>query len=183
MHFIIDTQGESIEKGATQLAVCIFRFCIHGFNHLQMWRANCMKCTVPFYIGDLSICRFWYLWGGLEPIQLGFQLVVQLGKTVFHHWVTWVRRRIIMQEILEYIWAVQLALGFLVSVLWVEILKKLLTVWEIDPRKLEELRTCRLLSQGLPSENWNLTDALGYSEYVWLCSSVKWRDSLTLLCC
>lgn len=24
--------------------------------------------TVPFYIGDLSMCRLWYLWRILEPI-------------------------------------------------------------------------------------------------------------------
>lgn len=37
-------------------------------GNLRMPRANCMHCSMPFYLRDFSICRFWYLQGvGVGP--------------------------------------------------------------------------------------------------------------------
>lgn len=35
-----------------------------------MWRANRVHWSLPFYLRDLSIHRFWYLQGVLEPVPL-----------------------------------------------------------------------------------------------------------------
>lgn len=42
-------------------------------ENLRMQRDNCMHCSTPVYIRDLSIGRFWYLQGVLESIPHEYQ--------------------------------------------------------------------------------------------------------------
>ena len=51
-----------------QLAFRIPIFAL-GLNQLKLQRANCMHCSIPFYMRDLNINGFGYLWGVLEPIS------------------------------------------------------------------------------------------------------------------
>lgn len=50
-------------------------------RNLQMQVADCMQCSVPFYVRDLSIGGFCYLWRVLEPDPLGCW-----GMTVVMFW-------------------------------------------------------------------------------------------------
>lgn len=44
------------------------------------WRANCMHCSMPFYMRDLIIWGFWYLQGILEPVSCRYpRTIVNLG--------------------------------------------------------------------------------------------------------
>ena len=49
-------------------------------EHLWMQRVNCIYCTVPFYIRDLSICGFWYMKGLLEPISCRYRGTIVLNS-------------------------------------------------------------------------------------------------------
>lgn len=42
---------------------------IYGWKS-RVWRVHCMDCSTPFYMGDLSVCGFWYSQWVLEPMPL-----------------------------------------------------------------------------------------------------------------
>ena len=54
-------------------ALPICRFYIHGFNPGGTHGSAGLTVLLPFHTRDLSIHRFWYPWGILEPIPHGYQ--------------------------------------------------------------------------------------------------------------
>lgn len=54
-------------------------------SHPWMWKVNCMHLYKGLHIRDLSICRFWCLWGFLEPFLQRYQVVTGIwGSQKLH---------------------------------------------------------------------------------------------------
>lgn len=53
----------------------------------RMLRADCMHCSTPFYVGDFSILRFWYLHGSwnLSPMDMRDEL--SFGRVESYTWI------------------------------------------------------------------------------------------------
>lgn len=64
----VDLQHPLVSLPWIQLTVDCTEYFQLMVGNLWMQRNNCMHCSVPFYMRDLSILGFWYLGGFLEPV-------------------------------------------------------------------------------------------------------------------